>query len=70
MAELKNVITVGLGGTVEIRKLTENKRYEFWLTAHTHAGEGEATTLVSQITTMRGNIQYSIKYSIKITHRI
>lgn len=52
--ELKSFTNIGLGGAMEIRKLIENKRYEFWLTANTRAGEGEATSLLVQTTTTRG----------------
>lgn len=54
--ELKSFTNIGLGGALEIRKLTENKRYEFWLTANTRAGEGEATSLVVQTTKMKGKL--------------
>lgn len=60
--ELKSFTNIGIGGALEIRKLTENRRYEFWLTANTGSGEGEATSSVNQVTTMRGQFCSIIQY--------
>lgn len=51
----------GLGGAVEVRGLVEKKRYEFWLSASTGAGEGAAISPVTQVTSARGTYQPIIK---------
>ena len=42
--------------TMELRGLTERQLYEFWVSATTGVGEGEPTTIVTQTTNTRGNI--------------
>lgn len=37
----------------EVRGLLENRKYDFWVTASTSKGEGEATTVISQTTSTR-----------------
>lgn len=39
--------------TYEARGLSENQKYEFWVTASTSIGEGEPTAVVSQTTNTR-----------------
>lgn len=41
--------------TKELREFNERQVYEFWVTASTAIGEGEATTVVSQKTDSKGN---------------
>lgn len=46
--------------------MTFRQVYEFWVTASTAMGEGEATTVVSQKTDSKGNAgKYFFTHSIK-----
>lgn len=45
---------VGLGGSTELRSLSEGATYEAWVAAHSAAGEGEPSPPQPATTTSRG----------------
>lgn len=45
---------VGLGGSVELRSLSESSSYEAWVSAHSVAGEGEPSAPQPATTSSRG----------------
>lgn len=47
--------SVGLGGTAELRSLSEGATYEAWVAAHSVVGEGEPSAPQPATTTSRGN---------------
>lgn len=54
----------------EVRGLMENRKYDFWVTASTSKGEGEATSVVSQTTNTRAPAKIaSFSQTIKIAVR-
>lgn len=46
--------SVGLGGSTELRSLSEGATYEAWVAAHSAAGEGEPSAPLPATTTSRG----------------
>lgn len=46
---------VGLGGSTELRSLSEGSTYEAWVAAHSTVGEGEPSAPQPATTTSRGN---------------
>lgn len=46
--------SVGLGGSTELRSLSEGSTYEAWVAAHSAAGEGEPSAPQPATTTPRG----------------
>lgn len=47
-------LSVGLGGSTELRSLNEGATYEAWVAAHSAAGEGEPSAPQPATTTSRG----------------
>lgn len=45
---------VGLGGSTELRSLSEGSTYEAWVAAHSAAGEGEPSPPQPATTSNRG----------------
>lgn len=53
--------------TFEARNLVENQKYDFWVTASTSVGEGEPTSLVTQVTNTRAPARIaSFSQTIKV----
>lgn len=53
-------LSVGLGGSTELRSLSEGSTYEAWVTAHSVVGEGEPSAPQPATTTSRGSSTFSI----------
>lgn len=57
----------GFPTTFEARNLVENQKYDFWVTASTSVGEGEPTSLVTQVTNTRAPARIaSFSQTIKV----